>query len=976
MLPNSFTAMKKIFCNPLLLLVAALFAVWACGTGGKYKYESVSGDPLGVRIYTLENGLKVYLSVNRDKPRIQTFISVRVGSKNDPAETTGLAHYFEHLMFKGTKNFGTSDYAAEEPLLNRIETLFEQYRRTTDLLQRKAIYTQIDSISQEASKIAIPNEYDKLMAAIGADGSNAFTSYDVTAFTENIPSNEVENWAKIQADRFTDPVLRLFHTELETVYEEYNMSLTRDSWKVNDTLMNMLFPFYPYGTQTIIGTSEHLKNPSLLNIKNFFDTYYVPNNMAIVMAGDLDPDATMDVIVKYFGGMKSKPVPELKAAAETPVKKAEKDVVGLESESVTIGFRLPAANSKDMKTLEFIDYMITNGKAGLLDLNLIQKQKILQGYSTVDAMADYSVFQLYGKPKEGQTLEEVRDLLLRQLDNFKKGEFDERLMQAVLNNFRLETYFKQQEPQYIAYLMMNSFINRTQWADEVNNIENLARLSKQDVIDVANKYFGDNYAVVYKREGKPAIEKIEKPAITPITINRDKESSFLVGIKEAKTTPVAPVFVDYVKDMSKLKAKSNIEVLYKQNRTNPIFNLTYVFEMGNDNDRLLGTAFNYLNYLGTSTKTAEEIKSELYALACSFGVQASADRVYVFVGGLSDNFEKAMALLEERLADPVADSVAYKNLVIDILKKRQNAKLSQGTIFGLLNSYAQWGDKSPVKNIPPATELQNLNTGELIDRIKKLKSFEHKILYYGPLSKKDVVEAINKHHAAAETLQPVPAPVQYVQQATDKNEVLLAHYDAKQIYMSIVSKGVAFDKAIEPDRTMYNMYFGGGMSSIVFQEMREARGLAYSAYADYGRPSKPEYSYYMTAFIATQNDKMKDAADAFKKILNDMPESEKAFDIAKENLLTNIRTQRTLREEVLWSYLNAKKFGYDTDIQKEVFEKAQAMTLADVKAFQERYIKGLPCTCCILGDTKNLNRADLKSFETVRELSLEELFGY
>ena len=958
------------------LLLFAVFAMVACHSGGKYSYESVPGDPLGVRIYTLKNGMKVYLSVNKEKPRIQTFISVRVGGKNDPAETTGLAHYFEHLMFKGTKNFGTADYAAEKPLLDRIEALFEQHRQTTDEAQRKAIYAQIDSLSQEASKIAIPNEYDKLMAAIGADGTNAFTSKDATSYVENIPSNEIENWAKIQADRFGNPVLRLFHTELETVYEEYNMSLTRDARNVSDTLMRMLFPFHPYGTQTVLGSGEHLKNPSLVNIKRFFDTYYVPNNMAICMAGDLDPDATMDILVKYFGRMKPKALPELKTEAETPMKKAEKEVIGLESEGINIGFRLPAANHKDMPVLEFIDYMITNGKAGLLDLNLIQKQKILSGGSGIYAMSDYSIFQLTGKPKAGQHLEEVRDLLLEQLDSFKQGAFDENLMKAVLNNFRLETYYKQEDPEYIAYLMLNSFVNQTDWADEVNNIERLAGLSKQDVMKVANQYFGDDYAVVYKREGKPDIEKIEKPEITPVSANRDNESNFLRNIQESKAKPIAPVFVDYEADMSKLQTGNKIEILYKHNETNPIFSLTYVFEMGNDHDRLLGTALNYLNYLGTSTKTAEQIKSELYALACSFSVQATNDRVYLSIRGLSDNFEKAMTLLEERLADPVADAETYKNLVTDILKSRENAKLNQSAIFSRLNSYAQWGVKSPDRNIVSSAGLKNLNPEELLGRIKNLKNFEHSILYYGPLSETEIAETINSRHAVAGNLQPLPAPVQYTEQATDKNEVLLAHYDAKQIYMSIVSKGIPFDKAIEPDRTMYNTYFGGGMSSIVFQEMREARGLAYSAYANYGRPSKPENAYYLTAFIATQNDKMRDAVEVFKSILNEMPESEKAFDIAKENLLTNIRTQRTLREEILWSYLNDKKFGYDTDSRKELFEKAQAMTLTDVKAFQERYVKGLPSTCCILGDTKNLNPTDLNSFGTVKRLSLEELFGY
>ncbi len=242
----------------------------------KYKYETVAGDPLNTRIYTLDNGLKVYMSVNKEAPRIQTYIAVKVGGKNDPAETTGLAHYFEHLMFKGTQQFGTSDYAAEKPMLDEIESLFEVYRKTADEAERAAIYRRIDSISYEASKIAIPNEYDKLMSAIGANGTNAFTSQDMTVYVEDIPSNQIDNWAKIQADRFKNPVIRGFHTELETIYEEKNMSLTQDSRKVWEAMDAALFPNHPYGTQTVLGTQEHLKNPSITNVRNYHKTYYCP----------------------------------------------------------------------------------------------------------------------------------------------------------------------------------------------------------------------------------------------------------------------------------------------------------------------------------------------------------------------------------------------------------------------------------------------------------------------------------------------------------------------------------------------------------------------------------------------------------------------------------------------------------------------------------------------------------------------------
>jgi predicted Zn-dependent peptidase len=348
----------------------------------------------------------------------------------------------------------------------------------------------------------------------------------------------------------------------------------------------------------------------------------------------------------------------------------------------------------------------------------------------------------------------------------------------------------------------------------------------------------------------------------------------------------------------------------------------------------------------------------------------------VYVTGLNDNFDQAMTLLEERIADARVDQTAYDNLVTDILKNRANAKLNQQSIFSKLAAYAQWGPTSAQTNILSEAELKAMNPEDLVKRIKGLKNYEHRIVYYGPLNTQQILTALNQNHAMADQLQPVPAPVRYTEQDTDENTVLLVHYDAKQVNMAMLSKGVPFDKNIEPIRNLFNNYFGNGMNSIVFQEMREARALAYTAYASYGRPSKPEYSYYLNAFIGTQNDKVKDAVDAFKMILNDMPESEKAFEIAKESIITNIRTTRVLRESILFSYINALEFGYQTDSRKELFEKIPAMTLPDVKAFQEKQVKNKPYTYTILGDTKALDMDVLSSFGKVKTLTLEEIFGY
>ena len=419
-----------------LQLAFLLLLATACAETSPFKYESVPNDPLKARIYTLDNGLKVYMTVNKETPRIQTYIAVRVGGKNDPAETTGLAHYFEHLMFKGTQRFGTQNYEQEKPMLDQIEQLFEVYRKTTDEAERQAIYHQIDSVSYEASKLAIPNEYDKLMSAIGATGTNAYTGFDQTVYVEDIPSNQIDNWAKIQADRFENNVIRGFHTELETVYEEKNMSLTSDGRKVYEAVLTALFPDHPYGTQTVLGTQENLKNPSITNIKNYHKTWYVPNNMAICLSGDFDPDQMIETINKYFGHLKPNPnLPKLPVTHESPIKAPViKEVLGVDAENVTLGWRFPGAASPDQDLLNLTGEIINNGKAGLLDIDLVQQQKVLSCYAGTYGMSDYNAFVISGRPKQGQTLDEVKDLFLAEIDKLKKGEFDEGLLEAAINN--------------------------------------------------------------------------------------------------------------------------------------------------------------------------------------------------------------------------------------------------------------------------------------------------------------------------------------------------------------------------------------------------------------------------------------------------------------------------------------------------------------------------------------------------------------
>ena len=963
-------------------LVLAALALGSCSS--KYTYETVPDDPLQARIYTLDNGLKVYMSVNPDEPRIQTYIAVRVGGKNDPAETTGLAHYFEHLMFKGTTNFGTQDYEAEKPLLDQIEQQFEVYRKTTGEAERKAIYHTIDSLSYEASKLAIPNEYDKLMAAIGANGTNAYTSFDVTCYTEDIPSNQVEEWTKIQADRFRNCVIRGFHTELETVYEEKNMSLTQDARKVWEATLSALFPHHPYGTQTVLGTQEHLKNPSITNIKEYYKTWYVPNNMAICLSGDFDPDQMIATIDKYFGTLQPNPnLPELNLPKEEPITTPiVREVLGPDAENITLAWRLPAASDPDAELMQVVSQILYNGQAGLIDLDLTQQQKTLSAYAYPSLMADYGTFEMAGRPKAGQTLDEVKDLLLAELKKLREGDFDDTLLEATVNNFKLMQQYQLQSNESRADWFVQSFVNGTDWANEASSLNRLAQITKQQVVDLANKYLrDDNYAVIYKRQGKdPNEKKIDKPQITPIAMNRDTASAFLrqIQTEAANAAPIEPVFLDYAKDLTQLTAKNGaLPVLYKQNEENDIFQLVYYFDMGAEQDRYLGMAAQYLEYLGTSDMTPEQVKQAFYRMACSFGVSSGQRRTYVTLTGLNEYLPQAIALFEKLLVDAQVNPQAYANLVADQLKARQDAKLNQSRNFSRLMQYVWYGPQATKLALSEA-ELKATDPQTLVDRIHGLGSYKHRILYYGPSTQDELLAVIDKEHRTPAALKDIPAPAYRVTlRQTPETRVFIAPYDAKNLYMlQYSSRGEKFDPAIEPGRQLYDEYFGGGMNSIVFQEMRESRGLAYSAWAGLNRPPYLDQDYYFVSQIATQSDKLMDAVNTFNDIINNMPLSENAFRLAKDAMITRLRTDRVTGMSIIWNYLDAQDLGQTVDSRIKLYNDIQNLTLDDVAAFQQQWVKGRTYYYGILGSFKDLDMKALEKLGPVTRLTTEDIFGY
>ncbi len=960
------------------LLILSLFVIFSANLFSQNMEAPVKDDPLAARIYTLDNGLKVYLTVYKDVPRIQCYIAVRVGSKNDPKETTGLAHYLEHLMFKGTDKIGTTDWENEKGKLAAIEDLFEVYRVETDMVKRAEIYRKIDSISYEASKLAIPNEYSKIMKFIGSQGTNAWTSNDNTVYIENIPSNQLENWAKVQAERFTNPVIRLFHTELEAVYEEKNMSLTNDGRKVNETILAALFPNHPYGQQTTLGEAEHLKNPSIKNIKNFYSKYYVPNNMAISLSGDFDPDDAIKIIGKYFGGLKAKPVQRLQPIAETDIQQpVTKEITGLEAEFVRIAFRIgEPANSDEIYLLNMADLILSNGKSGLIDLNINQKQLTGGASGSPYVLCDNSAYILSGKPKQGQSLEEVKDLLLQQIEKIKSGDFDESLIAAAINNLQLRETKQTESNSSRAMWMANAFMNDIPWERACHAIDKYNTITKQDIVNFANRHFRNNYVVVFKRQGTPEeVEKVVKPDITPIVVNRDSESDFFKEVKNTKVDRIHPVFVNFESEITKTTYK-NVPVYYLKNEENNTFSLRIYFNFGELHDLRVPVAAKYFGYLGTKKMSPEEVKSKFYQLACSLNFNCSDDNSSLTLSGLGDNMAAAFQLATALLTEPQADTAALQNLIVDMIKDRNDAKANQNAVFNALRRYCEYG-KELVDYSLSEEQIKALTDNELIEIIKQMTSYSPEIYYYGPAPLKDVLKSLKKNFSVPKQFAEPQQAKKFSQKEVVENQVFFAPYNAKQAKLVTFSRGNIFNRELYPQLTMYNQYFGGGMNGIVFQEMREKRSLAYTAQSSYIMPSKQDDYMYNYSYIATQNDKVIDAFVNFDLLFDSMPVSQAAFDLAKEAAKTSIETNRITKSNILYTYRSNLKKGWNYDYRKDFYEKIDDFTLEDVIDFNRKYVRNKPKIYMILAKKKDI---DLKTVEEkfgkVTELSLEEIFGY
>ncbi len=947
----------------------------------KPAFTTVPGDPIQVQLITLGNGLQLFLSTNKDEPRIYTEIAVRAGSKHDPADTTGLAHYFEHMMFKGTDRLGSLNWAKEKPLLDKIEQLFEAHRQEKDPTRKKSLYAEIDRLSNEAAQYVAANEYDKLVSAIGAKGTNAYTWVEQTVYVNDIPSNELERWFQLESERFRRPILRLFHTELETVFEEYNISQDRDMRKTLKAMQEVLTPTHPYGTQTTLGRGEDLKNPSQTNIYRFFDRYYVPNNIGIVLCGDFDPEYAVSLAERYFGHYRSKPLPAFRFDAQPDLKeRVQRDIFGHEAAWIELGWRFPGAASGEAIVLPLIAGMLHNYQAGLFDLHLMQGQKVLESYAYPRVYEDYSTLVLFAKPREGQSLEEVEKLLWNEVENLRQGNFEDWLPEAVVNDLKLSEIKEFEKNQGRAAAITTSFVLGLDWSDFVQRWSQLERVNKADIIAFARQYLrADNYVAIYKHHGEdPSVMKVEKPAITAVELNRTDISAFGQAFLEQTTADIEPQFLDFNKLIKQASLAPSLKLKTVHEPESRMFRLFYIFDMGKTSDRKLSVAASYLQYLGTSRYSPMEMQQAFYRLGVHFSANCQDERLFLSLSGLSNSFEAGLELMEHLLSDAQPNLEALENLKADVLLRRENEKKDKRTVLSkAMLHYAKYGSHSPFSDRLSREDLLALKAEEITGILRTLSSYRHEVFYTGNMSPRRVANVLKKHLQTRESLTPPIPARQYREIKARKNTVYFVHFPMVQVELLLLSKGTPkFNLEEFIFSEWYNQYFGYGLSSIVFQEIRESKALAYSAYAYAANPTRKKHAHFLQAYVGTQPDKLPEAVQAFQTILEDMPVSLGQMEHARQSVLKQIAASRINNAEIYWTWRANADRGYRHDLRADTYQQIQQAVPEDLIRFQQRFIKGRRYYWMVLGDRKQINFQYLESIGPVHELTLQDVFGY
>ncbi len=962
----------------LYLLLALVLALHIAPSKGLAIFERVNSpnpaDPMAVHIYRLENGLTVYLTANREKPRFYAEVAVRAGSKHDPSESTGLAHYLEHMLLKGTDRIGTLDHATERVHLDRISELYEELFKESDPDRREGIYAEINKESQLASRYAIPNEIDKLYKEMGG-GHNASTWHEQTVYQVDLPANRLVQWAVVESERFRRPVFRFFQPELEVVYEEKNRSQDNKDRIIREAVGGILYKNHPYGQQTTLGKAEHLKNPSLKNMYWFLDTFYVPDNMAILISGDFDIEEAIRTVDRHFSGLPPKALPRPKGWEEAPLRGREFVSVSYEGEEYAlIAFRTAERNHPDAEVFKLLDMVLDNRTAGLINLNLNQQQRVRRAGSYPNMHNDYGAQYLWGIPKKGQSLEEVEGLLLDQVTLIKKGEFEDWILPAIIVDFEKSRKRQMESNRGRVGQMREAFLAFQDWDHAVGEIARMGKVTKEDLVQAAKITFGDDYVVGNRVDERREVPKIEKPKMDKIDIDPTRRSVFFDRVISMPYEGIEPEFIDPQVDYRKVDFHDGVVLSYTPNPINDLFTLSIAIDIGNNQDNRIGIATRLIDKSGTATYGPEDLKKEWYKLGTDFSIGSGTDETTIRISGLDENLEASLVLMMDVMKNPKADKVVLDELIKIILVGREDARKDPRTIRRALAHYSRHRADSRYLRVLPSRDVQRLTVDELHNLVRGLLNHKHTISYTGSLPLDQVVVILKRNHPISGTLTDPPPYLFLKAQVPEETEIRYLHKEVAQAQVYLEFGDEDYNEANIPAIQLYNSYFAGGMSGVVFQELREARALAYATGAGYTPGHRKGDQNLVWGGLGCQADKTPEAVETFIDLMDNLPVSSQRFESSQESILNQYRSSKLGFREILGAVRSWERLKVRVDPRRSRYEKVLNADMNLMLQFHKAHIEGRLKLVSVVGDTSRIDMERLGKSGNLMAVELDDIF--
>lgn len=935
-------------------------------------------NPLKVETYQLQNGLTVYLNVDKSIPTVHGMIAVKGGAKRDPKDATGIAHYFEHIMFKGTEDLGTINYEEEKVYLDSIAWLYDELVSTSDEDKRTDIQKKINQISIKAAGYAIPNEFDKVVKTMGGDNVNAGTSYEFIVYYNSFPSNQINKWIELYSHRFEKPVFRLFQSELETVYEEKNMYADDPFNRLLEEFNENFYRQSPYGQQTILGKIEHLKNPSLSKMKDYFDTYYVANNMALVLAGDIEPEEIKPLIEEKFGKWRTGELPPDLKMEEATFKGREQVKKRLTPIKVGIlGYQTIPKNHTDELTLEICSKMLTNNSSTGLINQLVNDNKLMEAFAFSDAHTEIGGHFIGFVPKViGQSLKNAEKKIHIQLNKLRTGEFDEKLLMGVKTELKKEYEKQLEDMRWRTYAIMDAFLYDISWEDYLLAAEKVDKISKEDVMVAASKYFGDNYLAFHSKMGFPKKTKLKKPPYEPVAPkNADTSSVYAQKIENMPINHTNPRFIDFENDVT-VSTEGSVDYFVTPNPINKIFSIRLVYGKGAYNDKLVKPTASLIQYATPGEMNLSKFKTQMQLLGCNMYAYSNKSQTTVYIEGLEENLTPTLEMLNKLIKNPLVEEKQLKKLLQEHKFELKYEKKSLWDESEALQQFALYNDQSEYLDRLSTKEIKKIEIDEINNKLKEILGYEFEVHYCGNLNAEEFKQQFKANITIPEKLKTSPGHIEFDRKKYNENTVFVVNdKKAIQSHINILIEGTPNNEESKIRMEAFNDYIGGNMSSIVFQEIREFRSLAYGTSARYNASYFKNKPGYFKGWLSTQSDKTIEAIDVFTTLISDLPQKPERIDQVRNNLTLSINSNQPMfryKSSIVSRWLDQ---GYIADPRESRFEKYKTITFDEINTFYNNNLKDKSIVITLVGDTKRINMDELAKYGKIIELKQKDIFN-